>query len=50
MFGTFFPGVNCFACHTTSGEKMGSVKLPAKNMNLSHIMTNGYLRQVTAGK
>ncbi|MFK0692906.1 hypothetical protein ACFX5Q_32905 [Mesorhizobium sp. IMUNJ 23033] len=49
-FDQLFPGVNCFACHTTSGETMGSVQLPAKNMNLSHIMTNGFLRQLTAGK
>ena len=42
--------MNCFACHTTFGDTMGSVVLPAKNMNLSHIMTNGYFQQRTAGK
>jgi hypothetical protein len=49
-FDQLFPGLNCFACHTTFGDKTGSVELPAKNMNLSHIMTNGFLRQRTAGK
>ncbi|MBY5890760.1 hypothetical protein HFN49_31800 [Rhizobium leguminosarum] len=49
-FDQLFPNVNCFACHKTTEEPADGITIPAKNMNLSHIMTNGYFRQRVAGK
>lgn len=52
-FDQQFPSVNCFSCHTPTGDTLGTggaVTLPALNMNISHIMKNGFYQQTLAGK
>ena len=44
-FDQTFAGVNCFACHGPLSKKLDGVTLPALNMNLSHIMVNGFFAQ-----
>ena len=49
-FDQQFPSVNCFSCHTPIGDTENGVTLPALNMNISHIMFNGFYQQTLAGK
>lgn len=35
---------NCFLCHTTQPYNDGGVRIPALNMNLSHIMLDGIIQ------
>lgn len=49
-FDQLFAGVNCFACHRPLLDTKDGVTLPALNMNVSHIMKNGYFRQRKVGE
>lgn len=49
-FDQSFPFVNCFACHNTTGDSKNGITLPPLNMNISHIMKNGFYSQTLAGK
>ena len=40
---------NCFTCHTTTGTNTsGGLAIPAMNMNLSHVLTDGLVSRETA--
>jgi hypothetical protein len=41
---------NCFACHDTAAQPLGTGKpgLPASNLNVSHILVNGLIQRIGA--
>ena len=41
---TFIQSLNCFGCHSTLGASQNGVTLAAKNINLSHVLTDAYFR------
>ena len=40
---------SCLGCHTTAATSTtGGLPIPAMNMNLSHVLTDGLVKQETA--
>ncbi|MEP9386486.1 hypothetical protein [Mesorhizobium sp. KR9-304] len=48
-FDQIFAGVNCLACHAPAKETKDGITVPALNMNISHIMKNGFFSQRKSG-
>lgn len=46
---TYHQNLNCFTCHTTQATSTNSgLNIPAMNMNLSHILTDGLVQRKSA--